>query len=248
VVESITRAAVDLAHWLMIFVCLLFTFVMLSLFLFGHRVEAFAEPTSATFQVFRAMLVVNSIPVKKFMETDTEFLYVWYMLYIPMMVYVMQPMVLAIILGAFRQTRSLNQDARTFWAQARDVCVDINAVWKKLMKLSDVIDLLEKPEYKLAHKQRVTFAEVLKSFRNHRVLTDKRDAYAEKFVLSLMEEFFVHYDQIRAHDMQVRSTNAFARISQFDADFLVINNQLDRLESHADEVLETIHAQWRFNT
>jgi len=248
VVESITRAGVDLAHWLMIFVCLLLTFVMLSLFLFGHRVEVFAEPTSATFQVFRGMLVVNSIPVKKFMETDTEFLYVWYLLYIPLMVYVMQPMVLAIILGAFRKTRSMHKDARTFWAQARDVCVDIDAAMRKMMKLQDVIRLLENPEYKLSHKPRVNFAEILKSYRNNRVLTDDRTDYAANFVLSLMEEFFVHYDQIRMHDMQVRSTNAYARISQLGDDFLDFNERLGRLENHADEVLETIHAQWKFNT
>lgn len=248
VVESITRAAVDLAHWFIIFVCLLLTFVMLALFLFGHRVESFAEPTSATFQLFRGMLVVNALPVKKFMEADIAWTYVWYLLYIPLMVYVMQPMVLAIILGSFRKTRIKYKDARTFWAQASDVCVDMIAVQRKLMKLSDVIDLLENPEYKLSHKERVNFAEFLKCFRNHRLLSPAQDAYAADFVLSLMEEFFVLYDRIRMQDMQVRSTNAYARITQLDDDFLDLNERLGRLENHADEVLETIHAQWKVDT
>ena len=247
-VESITKAAVDLAHWLIIFVLLLLTFVMLALFLFGHRVETFAEPTSATFQLFRGMLVANSIPVYRFMDADFEWTYVWYLLYIPIMAFVMQPMVLAIILGSFRNTRIKYKDARSFWAQASDVCVDMNATHKKLMKLSDVIDLLENPEYKLSHKTRVNFAEILKSFRNHRVLSPAQDAYAADCVLSLMEEFFVLYDRIRLQDMQVRSKNAYARITQLDDDFLDLNERLARLESHADEVLEAIHVKWNVAT
>merc|ERR1712159_201231 len=153
-------------------------------------------------------------------------------------------MVLGIVLGAFVATRNRNKDARTLWSQTRDFCVDMNASCKKLMKLSDVIRVLEDPTYGLSTAERVNLMDILDNYRANTELTEKQDEYAENFCLSLMEEFFANYDKIRDPDIKVRRTNAYARTAQLSDDFIELHERLDELEDHADHVLETLRAKF----
>ena len=244
VVDSIVGAAVDLAHWTVIFGCILLTFSMIALFLFGHRIETYSNSGSALFQLFRGWIVANSVPVNDFLEAEPSFTIVWYLLFTPLMLFVLQKMVLGIVLGAFVKTRAGNRDARTLWSQTRDFCVDMNAQCKKLMKLSDVISVLEDPFYELSLKERVCLADILASYRKLTELTEQQDEYAGEFCLSIMQEFFANYDKIRDPDIQVRRTNAYARTTQLNEDFSDLNERLEVLESHADEVLENLRAKF----
>jgi hypothetical protein len=247
-VDSIVGAAVDLAHWTVIFATLLFTFSMIAQFLFGHRILRFSDVTSGIFQLFRGWIVANAIPFYEFLEAEPSFTVVWYLLFTPLMIFVLQKMVLGIVLGAFVATRNRNKDARTLWSQTRDFCVDWNAQCKKLMKLSDVIHVLENPEYNLSRRDRVNLMDILGSYRQSKELTEVQDEYANNFCLSLMQEFFANYDKIRDPDIQVRTTNAYARTSQLSDDFFLMHEKLDLLENHADQVLETLRAKFNLSS
>ena len=247
VVDTIVDAAVDLAHWLVIFVSILTTLVMMALFLFGHRVLAFSDATSAFVYLFRGWIGPNSLPVKQFADTEPEFAIAWYLFYIPSLIFVLNRLVTAIILGAFRAANNESKDSLTLWAQTRDVCADMNAKYKNLMKLTDVIDVLENPENTLAQDLNVTFNSILSSYRQKQDLTDAQDEYAAKFVLSLMEEFFVYYDKVRDEDRAVRRRNAFNRTKELDDDFADVHERLDLVERHLDNVLSTLHAKFEFD-
>merc|ERR1712025_801153 len=123
----------------------------------------------------------NAIPFYEFFEAEPSWTVIWYLLFTPMMIFVLQKMVLGIVLGAFIATRNKNKDARTLWSQTRDFCVDWNAQCKKLIKLSDVILVLEDPTYKLSHRDRVNLMDILGSYRNGKELTEVQDQYAEDF-------------------------------------------------------------------
>jgi len=246
VVDSIVGAAVDLAHWCVIFSFLILTFVMTSLFLFGHRNESFSDVPSALFNTIRGWIVANSVPVHEFRDSEPTFYFVWWLLFSIIMLFVLQKMVLGIVLGAFVKTRNANKDSRTLCSQTKDFCTDFNANCKKLLKLSDVIHHLENPEYELAHMERVNLNILLTSLRQHMTLTGRKDAYAESFCLSLMEEFFANYDKIRDPDFKVRRTNAYARTTQLNDDFADLDERLDLLELHADEVLATLYRKFDF--
>lgn len=243
-VDSIVGAAVDLAHWCVIFGILLLTFSMIAFFLFGHRVERFSDAGSAMFQLFRGWIVANAIPFYEFREVEASWTVVWYFLFTPMMLFVLQKMVLGIVLGAFVKTHNANKDARTLWAQTRDFCVDWNAQCKKLMKLSDVILMLEDPTYNLSERERVNLMDILGTYRRTKELTEKQDQYAEDFCLSLMQEFFANYDKIRDPDYKVRETNAYARTTQLSDDFHDLHNKLDAIETHLDDVLDALREKY----
>ena len=247
VVDTIVDAAVDLAHWVVIFISLLVTLVMIALFLFGHRVLAFSDASSAFFQLFRGWIAVNSIPMKEFTDGEPSFAIVWYLLYIPFLIFVLNKVVLAIVLGAFIKARNNSKDSLTLWEQMRDVFVQVNAKCKRLIKLGDVIDLLGNPESTLAREERVNYDRILDSYRKQQDLTEAQDAYASKFILSLMQDFFKYYDKTREQDSSVRQTNAYSRAMELDDDFTDLRERLDLLESHADEVLATLQEKFKFN-
>jgi len=243
-VDAISGAAVDLAHWFIIFVSLLLAFVMNAMFLFGHQVEIFSDASKALFYSTRGWIVANAIPYNAFFETDPTLAISWFILYTLIMMFVVQKMVLAIILGSFARARGANRDARTLWAQTSDFCVDMQASMQKLMKLSDVIRLLEEPEFKLNTEERINLNMLLESYHKYHKLSPKQEEYSQKFSLSLMQEFFANYDKIRKTDMYVRRTNAYARTTQFDDDFIDLHERLDQLEEHADEVLRVLRAEF----
>merc|ERR1712187_487428 len=119
-----------------------------------------------------------------------------------------------------------------------------NAACKKLMKLSDVIMVLEEEKYGLSDIDRVNLNVLLSSYQENTDLTPEQDKYCRQFCLSLMEEFFANYDKIRDPDIKVRRTNAYARTAQLVDDFADLNERLDLLEAHTDEVLQVLQSKF----
>jgi len=241
-VDAIVGAAVDLAHWFIIFISLLLTFVMCAMFLFGHQIEIFSDVPKGLFYASRGWIVANAIPYLGFFETDPTFTIMWFLLFCFIMLFVVQKMVLAIVLMSFVKTRNANKDARTLWSQISDFCTDMTARTRNLMRLADVISLIEEPQLTTTNEDRINLNMLLKSYRQFNELTPKQDKYSQKFCLRLMQEFFDNDDKIRAPDMYVRSTNAYARTTQLDEDFDDLNERLDSIEAAADEALEAIRA------
>ena len=125
VVDTMVDAAAELTHLFFFYMTLLLSVVMMALFLFGHRVSAFSDASSAIFLLF-----YGGFPLQEFSDTEPEFAVVRYLLYMPILMILLYELVFAIIYTAFYEAQVGNKGARPLWAQTRDVCVDLNAECK----------------------------------------------------------------------------------------------------------------------
>lgn len=254
--KTLTKSVPDLAHFLVIFGCLFMTFVMFAHFVFGHVVKSYSDVDVAFFNTFRGFVAAPAINVPEIIQTNAADIIprqwkfpmaeVWWVMFMVLLFLVVRSILLAIVLEAYKDAKQGSTHATTMWGQGYDMIRDVISGFRGVIRLGDVIKILEK---ELESRDRVNMAMILecyaarKSKSEGKLLSPKRGAISKegqkplfnfeeskKFSLDLVKEFFAFIEvRLPAQD-KLRALSAFARISELDGNFNEVCGRIDRLE------------------
>jgi hypothetical protein len=257
VTKTFTKSFVDVVHFLIILLCLLFAFVCTGVFLLGHKIRDFSDIGEALMRLYQSMI---ALPLLKWDEVEVaskaadgySMAMVWYSLFLLLINLVFKSMLLAIIMHAYAKARNdAGSKARTIWAQTEDVWTEIRAGWRGAMRLNNLISVMAVPadldpndidESAMYCKATVNVHEVLLEYFKTQSLTlkDKKATlkqknywrkYAKTYLLRLWAEYFDFIDMKDPSDTEARQRQAFQRVRELDTDFQDLEGRIDRISS-----------------
>merc|ERR1711881_519175 len=121
----------DLAHFIVIFGCLWFTFVMFAHFVFGHMIETYSTVGHAIFNTFRGFVAAPAVNVPEIISTNAADIVprawvfpmaeVWWLMFMVLLFLVVRSILLAIVREAYKEAKRSSIHATTMWGQAWDM-------------------------------------------------------------------------------------------------------------------------------
>merc|ERR1712226_1680591 len=165
---------------------------------------------------------------------------VWWLLFMVILFLVVRSILLAIVLEAYKDAKSHSVHATTMWGQAYDMMVDIVSGFRGVIRLGDVIKILEK---QLLKKARVNMDMILDFYEQNKKLEKNAKLNLERsnvFMLNLIGEYFTFIDHRMPKQEQLRALSAFARISELDGNFLGVTDRIDKLENKFTKIHELL--------
>lgn len=242
--KTLSKSAPDLAHFLVIFMCLFMTFVMFAHFVFGHIVPTYSTPALSFYNTFRGFVAAPAVNVPEIIKTNgftivpREFVFpmaeLWWLMFMILLFLVVRSILLAIVLEAYKEAKASSTHSTTMWAQADDMIRDMISGLRGIMRLGDVQKVLENE----LDKERVNMQMILDCYKANKQKTG--DKYKEEdsvlFSLVLIKEFFAFAEvRLPAQD-KLRALSAFARISELDTNFNDVCTRIDKLEQKFGDI------------
>jgi hypothetical protein len=243
--KTLSKAVPDLAHFLVIFMCLFMTFVMFAHFVFGHIVPTYSTPALSFYNTFRGFVAAPAVNVPEIIKTNgftivpRQFVFpmaeLWWLMFMILLFLVVRSILLAIVLEAYKEAKAGSTHSTTMWAQANDMIRDMVSGWRGVMRLGDVQSVLDKE----LDGERVNMQMILECYKASKQ-SDKKQKYREAdsilFSLVLVKEFFAFVEvRLPAQD-KLRALSAFARISELDTNFNDVCSRIDKLEQKFGDI------------
>jgi len=239
--KTLTNSVPDLAHFLVIFFCLWFTFVMFAHFVFGHMVKSYSTVGASMFNTFRGFVAAPAVNVPEIIQTNgytvipREWVFpiaeAWWLMYMVLLFLVVRSILLAIVLESYKEAKTSSTHATTMWGQFGDMIKDIISSFRGIIRLRDVIKVLDN---QLIDKKRVNMQMILRCYAQNLQKQPKKHKMnfeeSKAFSLGLVKEFFAFVEvRLPAQD-KLRALSAFARISELDSNFNDVCGRIDTLE------------------
>jgi len=242
--KTLSKAVPDLAHFLVIFMCLFMTFVMFAHFVFGHIVTTYSTVALSFYNTFRGFVAAPAVNVPEIIKTNgftivpRQFVFpmaeLWWLMFMILLFLVVRSILLAIVLEAYKEAKAGSTHSTTMWAQANDMIRDMISGWRGIMRLGDVQNVLENE----LEKERVNMQMILDCYKAKKQEdgSSYKEADSVLFSLVLVKEFFAFVEvRLPAQD-QLRALSAFARISELDTNFNDVCTRIDKLEQKFGDI------------
>lgn len=244
--KTISKSLPDLAHFLVIFGCLFFTFAMFAHFGFGHIVKNYSTVDTSIFNTFRGFVAAPAVNVPEIVQTNAfEFIprqafplaEVWWVMFMVLLFLVVRSILLAIVLESYKEAKLGSTHATTMWGQGYDMIRDVISGFRGVIRLRDVNQVLQ---HKLESKERINMdmivTEYAKSLENNTKKHNINLVESKIFILDLVKEFFAFVEVRLPKQDKLRALSAFARISELDSNFNDVCSRIDRLESKFSKI------------
>ena len=249
--KTLTKSMPDLAHFLVIFVCLYMTFVMFAHFVFGHMVETYSTVPMAMYNTMRGFVAAPAVNVPEIIQTNTADIIprvatipmaeIWWLMFMILVFLVVRSILLAIVLEAYKEAKSQSAHATTMWHQTNDMIRDVISGFRGVIRLSDVIGILEN---QIDKRERVNMAMILECYAQNKKKNPKTTKFnfeeSKVFILGLVKEFFAFVEVRLPKQDKLRALNAFARISELDGNFNEVCTRIDNLEQKFGQIHELL--------
>lgn len=245
--KTLSKSIPDLAHFLVIFLCLFMTFVMFAHFVFGHIVKNYSTVPNAAYNTLRGFVAAPAVNVPEIVATNSfdivprDFVFpmaqVWWIMFMTLLFLVVRSILLAIVLEAYKEAKTSSTHATTMWAQGNDMIRDMISGYRGVIRLGDVQKILEE---QLDTKERVNMAMILECYAQNKQSSPKKTKFnfeeSKVFSLVLVKEFFAFREvRLPAQD-KLRALSAFARISELDTNFNDVCTRIDNLEQKFGQI------------
>lgn len=245
--KTLTKSVPDLAHFLVIFLCLFMTFVMFAHFVFGHMVPNYSTVALAAYNTFRGFVAAPAVNVPEIIQTNSFYIVprylilpmaeMWWVMFMVLLFLVVRSILLAIVLESYKEAKLHSTHATTMWGQGYDMIRDVISGFRGVIRLRDVSHVLNKS---LAHKERVNMSMIVRSYAKLLKDNPKKGNInfeeSKQFILGLVKEFFAFVEvRLPAQD-KLRALSAFARISELDSNFNEVCGRIDKLEQKFSQI------------
>jgi len=245
--KTLTKSVPDLAHFLVIFICLFMTFVMFAHFVFGHIVPNYSTVPAAAYHTFRGFVAAPAVNVPEIIRTNAYDIIprywalpmaeLWWVMFMVLLFLVVRSILLAIVLESYKEAKAHSTHATTMWGQGYDMLRDIISGFRGVIRLRDVNHVLNK---NLENKDRVNMSMIIRCYAENLKNNPKKKNInfeeSKQFILGLVKEFFAYVEvRLPAQD-KLRALSAFARISELDSNFNDVCGRIDKLEQKFSQI------------
>lgn len=244
--KTLSKSAPDLAHFIVIFMCLFWTFVMFAHFVFGHIVPTYSTVALSFYNTFRGFVAAPAVNVPEIVKTNgftivpRKFVFpmaeLWWLMFMVLLFLVVRSILLAIVLEAYKEAKASSTHSTTMWAQANDMIRDMISGWRGIMRLGDVQNVLEKdldPEQDRVNMQMIVACYKANKQREGAKLKEQESVL---FSLVLVKEFFSFVEVNLPAQDQLRALSAYARITELDTNFNDVCTRIDKLEQKFGDI------------
>jgi len=119
-VNTLTRSASDLAHFLVVFLTICFIYIVAAMLLFGQEMNSFSSFWRATIAVFQCL--VGEVDWDEMIRVGRAEAVVWYISFQIITVLIALNMLMAIVMDKYSEVKSnLPSDAETLWSQTYEI-------------------------------------------------------------------------------------------------------------------------------
>lgn len=158
VTKTLSSSAVDLVHFLLVFLSIFFSYAVAGIVLFGREVDGFTTPGRAVVTCFRTMM--GDFDWDELSQVGRWEAGVWFITFMIIIVLLMLNMLLAIVMDAYSEQKELLREAKPLWHETAELFSRMRQERKgKLVSLKNVARYLaeyEEQEQTLATKKDMT--------------------------------------------------------------------------------------------
>jgi hypothetical protein len=142
VTNTITRSFVDLVHFIVVFVVVVFAYSVAAMFLFGHRLLQFSELGTAFNSC--ALVVIGDFDFSEMAAEHPFTATLWFWTFTILVSLIMLNMLLAIIMDIYTEVKMDASATDPLWEQGRNALADAWAHrdWIKLKQVVDQVNLM----------------------------------------------------------------------------------------------------------
>jgi hypothetical protein len=119
-VNTLTRSASDLAHFMVVFLTIIAIYIVAAMLLFGQEMNAFSTFWRATIAVFQCL--VGDVDWDEMIQVGRAEAVVWYISFQVITALIALNMLMAIVMDKYSEVKSnLPSDAETLWSQSYEI-------------------------------------------------------------------------------------------------------------------------------
>jgi hypothetical protein len=244
ITRTFALAASDLLHFFVVFLCLFFTFVFASMFIFGQHLYNYHSVHTAMATSFNAL--TGEYEWEEVENVDLNMAIIWWWVFMMLMYLVVLNMLLAIVLNAYNAAKRSATRQVTCWKQVVDSLRETIAGLRGSIKLSEIQDILEEFSDE-CNKNDAEETDPINAFTVMRVweklkrvadvqISEYARSFAKTYLLSLVAEYVasLKFDQERKDRLSKYA--AIQRTRQLGRDFSKLTKQLDAVTEKLEEL------------
>jgi len=238
--STISMAAVDIIHHMIIMSILFLSFMFAGMFLFGHHVKDWGDVWSAV-KTTLSIWFSAEMEWENMYNTNPAMAVVWYCSYVLLMVFIVLNLFLAIIIGGYADaTAQLATGETTLWTQVANFVKQALAVRHGSISLEYVMELVDKKDESGEEdfeNESITIRAILDTWYDDETQhTDKNDKeYAKKisseFMQELVQAYMYYRKQQRTMEEETERQIMYNRIRDMDYHFQQLKEQLITLDN-----------------
>jgi hypothetical protein len=143
VTNTLYHCVGDLAHFLMVFIAIFMTYVLMAIALFGKEVAGFSSGDRAILTLFR--MLMGDFDVDELEHVGRGYAFFYFFTFMVLMGMIMLNMVIAIIMDVYAETKMAALSSETLWEQTYELAIRGYRNWRKTrLPLPYVIQCLER--------------------------------------------------------------------------------------------------------
>jgi len=219
----LTRAAIDILHFGIVFGTVFIVFALSSLILWGQEVESFANHVRSLNNIY--LLLLGDVDWPNMHPVGRPISYIYFWVFQWFVVLITLNMLIALVMDVYTEVWGEVGQAETLWSQAheiyhrmRDQTMGRAQPFRKVLQSLDPTDLEEEDE----EDDTPIFVETLRS--EHGV--------TEIQAIDILKHSLALYDQERAGSLELEAS---ARLHRVDTKITQMHRFMDRLSKGSDD-------------
>jgi len=226
VIMTITESAVDMVHFLIVFLTIFFVFSLMAYVSFGNMIKEFSDIYRSVMMCWRVLM--GEFDVGGMEAVDLPLAWMWMIAFQWIVLLVLLNMLLAIIMDTYSGVKGMKENPITIWAQTKQAVNRIRET-RGHLDLWYLICELEDDDYPAHPGKQVTTKTLRRAFER-----DKMTRRNAEYLVRRAGEWCI--EQAGVCDLQM--TDAIRLIAQ-------VRSQVMKTSTQSDHIVDMLKAQER---